>query len=497
MRVFLPIPFSDYDERRRAGIYLAGVKIAYSRDFETQVQTPSKRVSEIAQAFGLGLEKKKLTVYNGFELEIEEGDVIYITGESGGGKSLLLRYIAEKLREYSTFSPVVASWEIEKRINNRKPIIDTLGRNTSEAIAILSAAGLTDTYTWLRRYDELSEGQRFRYIFAKALGKRAKTVILDEFCSTLDRETAKATAYTIQRYVRRNGITLIVATALSDLEQDLNPDTVITKHLGPYVEVRRRKAQLSACSLLDKVVVEEGSLDDWRLLSFLHYRSERTAGASRIYKAKIGNRTIGVVVYSTPYFPAPGFAECFNNEWYMRERFRNVLRISRVVVHPSFRGIGVAKKLLTESMRMLDRAFVEILSTMQLYHNFTKEYMITVKLTLNEKKRKTLEKLKNETGIDANMPIHEIAERIKTGAMVKKIAKWIRENYHIFLDPKTNKPQPRTKQQIITTLQRIRTSAAPKVYAIWINPDEKHRPVQKQALKPEFIEKYAKWLIGK
>ncbi len=490
-RVVVPVPWSDYVIPSGGyGYSLAGVRLSYSRDFDTAIENPSARIRELARAFGLGLDSKKLTIYPKIELELNPGDIIYVTGESGGGKSLLLRFLAEELNKHGEFSPVATSWDTEKRIKRDKPVIETVGKDTTEAISILSSAGLTDTYSWLRRYNELSEGQRYRYLFALTLSKKAKTVILDEFCSTLDRETAKATAYTVQRYARKKGLTLIVGTALNDLEHDLNPNLVITKHLGPHIHVRRRRTKPVACSLVDNITIVEGSIDDWRLLSFLHYRSQNLGGASKVFKADLNGRTIGVVVYSIPYFPAPGFAECFNTSWYMRERFRNVLRISRVVIHPSFRGVGLSGKLLLESMPKLGKPFVEIISTMQLYHNFTKSYMTTVKVVRNEKKEKTLQNMKNETGIDPELPLTEIAKQLSSGGAVKKLAKWIRENYHIFLNlGEKGRLRLDNKQQLLTALARIKSSTAPKVYAVWVNPSGEYRDVREKALRKEFRER--------
>jgi hypothetical protein len=78
-----------------------------------------------------------------------------------------------------------------------------------------------------------------RFVFAKALDMGARTVILDEFCSALDRETAKATAYTVQKFARKRGLTLIASTAVDDLFEDLNPSLLIVKHFGPQMDVRR------------------------------------------------------------------------------------------------------------------------------------------------------------------------------------------------------------------------------------------------------------------
>ena len=166
------------------------------------------------------------------------------------------------------------------------------------------------------------------------------------------------------------------------------------------------------------------------------------------------------------------------------------------MVHPSFRGIGLGRKLLTESMPMLNKPFVEIISTMQLYHNFTKGYMITVKKVMNERKQKALERMKLETGINPEKPLHEIARQLRTGGSVRRLAKWIEENYHIFMEkPRGTKPRLRNKQQVIATLSKIKSSAVPKLYAIWINPDRRYRETQLNALKQEFIKTHASWLL--
>lgn len=51
----------------------------------------SQRVLEVAEGFGLGLEDKEFTVYDNFQVEVNQGDVVYITGQSGSGKSQIGR----------------------------------------------------------------------------------------------------------------------------------------------------------------------------------------------------------------------------------------------------------------------------------------------------------------------------------------------------------------------------------------------------------------------
>jgi ABC-type ATPase with predicted acetyltransferase domain len=65
--------------------------------FKTSVdRTP--RVLELAEAFGLGLNDKDFIVYDGLKIDIVQGDVVYINGQSGSGKSLLLRELISIMR---------------------------------------------------------------------------------------------------------------------------------------------------------------------------------------------------------------------------------------------------------------------------------------------------------------------------------------------------------------------------------------------------------------
>ena len=69
-----------------------------NKSFKTTV-TRSQRVLECAEAFGLGLEEKEFTVYDNLLIDIAQGDVIYITGQSGSGKSLMLKELVKQIAQ--------------------------------------------------------------------------------------------------------------------------------------------------------------------------------------------------------------------------------------------------------------------------------------------------------------------------------------------------------------------------------------------------------------
>ena len=170
----------------------------------------SERTGQVAEVFSLGLDDREHVLYRDFELRLAEGDVVYITGDSGSGKSVLLRALGEDLG-----SEAVDIDELD--VDGDSAIVDSVGGSFREAVELLSRVGLNDAYLFLRRYGELSEGQRYRYRMAMMMDSGCRFWLADEFCSSLDRTTARIVAYNIQRAARRLGVTLVVATSHCDL----------------------------------------------------------------------------------------------------------------------------------------------------------------------------------------------------------------------------------------------------------------------------------------
>jgi ABC-type Mn2+/Zn2+ transport system ATPase subunit len=458
----------------------AGLRTRLSQVFSGAVRW-SGRVGDVAELMGLGLEEVKLPVFVNASVEVEPGDVVYVTGESGGGKSLLVRHLASEMEKHPDFAPVVCSWDVVGRVRRGVPLVELVGGGVREAVEVLSAAGLSDVFTWFRSFEELSDGQRMRFVFAKALDMGARTVILDEFCSALDRETAKATAYTVQKFARKRGLTLIASTAVDDLFEDLNPSLLIVKHFGPQMDVRRYTPAPRPCSLLRDVAVEEGGVGDWRLLAFLHYRGHRLGGVVRVFRAVLRGRVVGVVVYATPYFMAPGHAEFFNPEWYRRMRFGYVLRVQRVVVHPSFRGIGVARKLLAESMPRLGVPFVEILSSMERLVPFTRGLMRSTVVETSPEKAAKCEEFRRLFGIDLRRHgAAEVYEYVGRTAGLRRLVRWLEESLPVFAQGRRTRVG---RDNAARLLRLVKSSASPKVYGLWVSPDERYADVLARALR--------------
>jgi ABC-type ATPase with predicted acetyltransferase domain len=206
-----------------------------SKSFTTR--TPrSERVLAIAEAFGLGLEEKSFHVFKDLKLNIDPGDVVYITGQSGSGKSQLLKCLAEQM----TASGLKVSNILDVTFDDR-PLIDQIGSSMQQAIELLSRAGINDAYLAIRKPSELSDGQRYRLQLAKLFESDADVWVADEFGAVLDRVTAKTVAFSAQKLARARKKTLLVATTHTDLTDELGASLLIEKRFQERIRISEQK----------------------------------------------------------------------------------------------------------------------------------------------------------------------------------------------------------------------------------------------------------------
>lgn len=204
-----------------------------SKSFTSSVErTP--RVLEIAEGFGLGLTDKSFVIYDGLKVKIDQGDVVYINGQSGSGKSLLLKELIRMMREEGKIVADLNEIQLEE-----KPVIELVGRTTTEAADLLAKAGISDAWIYIRKPSELSDGQRYRLKLAKVLESGADVWVADEFGAVLDRITAKCVAFNLQKVARRLGKTLMVATTHTDLKDELGPSLTIMKRFRERVDMEK------------------------------------------------------------------------------------------------------------------------------------------------------------------------------------------------------------------------------------------------------------------
>ncbi len=331
--------------------------------YETAPTTLTQRTKQVAEAFGLGTDQtRKFTLYDNVNIHIKPTDIVLITGDSGSGKSALLKAIKQDLANEAQDTKDIT-------INTDQHIIETIGENATEAIETLSKVGLNDAFIFLRSYQQLSDGQKHRYQIALLTQTQKPFWILDEFTSTLDRDTAKILAFNLQKQARKQGKAVIAATTHTDLLRDYAPNVHIHKRYGKEVTIRYHPhAKAANCSLTRQMTIQQGTFEDYKALSQFHYRQANCPPPRKIFTLKRRGETCGTIVYSYPSPMCFGRSKVWKGN--LQQLQREISAISRVIIHPKYRSIGLGAKLVNETLAQTETPCVETVAVMARYNPF-------------------------------------------------------------------------------------------------------------------------------
>ncbi len=194
--------------------------------------TITDKVASVCRMFGLTVDRlTERKVNYSCQLQIGDGDIVYISGPSGAGKSVLLR----ELEKSVTTSDRINLDRI--KLPDDKTLIDCIDAGLLDSLKILSLVGLNDCFCILNQPRNLSDGQKYRFRLAMALAAKKKFIFADEFCSELDRITAAVISYNIHKFAKRTGTIFILASSHDDILLDLSPDVLIAAELSGQTEV--------------------------------------------------------------------------------------------------------------------------------------------------------------------------------------------------------------------------------------------------------------------
>jgi len=215
-----------------------------SKSFQWKGQITDK-VASVCRMFGLTVDRLRRNPadFNGLghavhcQLQIGDGDIVYITGPSGAGKSVLLGELEKSIRPSDRVN--LARIKLPKD----KTLIDCIDGDLLCCLRTLSTAGLNDVFSIVNQPGNLSEGQKYRFRLAMALTAKKKFIFADEFCSNLDRITAAVIAHNIHKFAKRNGVTFILAASHDDILLDLIPDVLVVQELTGKTQVIYKHSQ--------------------------------------------------------------------------------------------------------------------------------------------------------------------------------------------------------------------------------------------------------------
>lgn len=252
--------------------------------------------------------------------------VIY--GGSGSGKSTLLKTFGDI--EEPEFSP-------------KKSLISNFDwLEPEDAANLLSAMGLASVPTWLRPYHVLSNGEQYRARLAFLVGKAnevsaididedeplgGKPILVDEYTSVVDREVACAMSNALQKYIRRSGKRIVVASCHFDIMEWLKPDWVYSPN----------KRRTERCEYLRRprpeirLEIFRCRYETWHIFKQHHYLTADLNKAAKCFIAIWKDKPVAFIAI----LPFPN------------GQFKNAFRVSRVVILPDFQALGIGYALTT------------------------------------------------------------------------------------------------------------------------------------------------------
>lgn len=136
---------------------------------------------------------------------------------------------------------------------------------------------------------------------------------------------------------------------------------------------------MRGCSVTKELEVVRGVVEDYERLASYHYRERRVGPFAGIFALRAkghlarlcGVRTVGVIVYRMPSMGCElrnaatgGVFAGFDRVTGLSLVNKNVRCISRVIIEPRFRGIGLASRLVRETMAEMGVAVVEAIAEM-------------------------------------------------------------------------------------------------------------------------------------
>ncbi len=246
-----------------------------------------------------------VTVIEGLNLEIRDGELFTLLGPSGCGKTTLLRMIAgfnsieggdfyfneERINDkepskrnigmvfqnYAIFPHLTVEKNVAFGLKNRKLPKDEIRRETARFLEMMQIEQYAD-----RLPENLSGGQQQRVALARALVIKPDVLLMDEPLSNLDAKLRMEMRQAIRRIQREVGITTVYVThdqeeamSISDTIAVMNAGKI--QHIGTPREIYQRPANVFVATFIGRTNVLSGRMEKGTLLLVDTARFSRTA----------------------------------------------------------------------------------------------------------------------------------------------------------------------------------------------------------------------------
>src|SRR5215471_1029840 len=199
-------------------------------------------------------------------LDERDWNVGLIVGPSGAGKTTIARQMFG--------DELVPEW-------HEPSVIDDFDESISmqEIANACQAVGFNTIPAWLRPFEVLSTGERFRVDLARRMLESApdEPLVVDEFSSVVDRQVAKIGAHAVQKWVRRADRQFVAATCHFDVIDWLRPDWVLEPSTMTFRwESLRPRPPIA-------ITIERVPYAAWQMFAPFHYLTASLHRAARCF----------------------------------------------------------------------------------------------------------------------------------------------------------------------------------------------------------------------
>ena len=250
---------------------------------------------EEIRAAGITKQFGDVTALNNVSLEIAPGELFFLLGGSGCGKTTLLRCIAgletptegkiffgERdvtalpthkreaamvFQSYALWPHMTVGQNIAFGLEERKVDKKEIQCRVEEALAMVKLEGFTK-----RGIDQMSGGQQQRVSLARALVVRPKCLLLDEPLSNLDAQLRLEMRSEIRRIVKENDLTGVYVThdqaeALSMADRMAVMDQGVVVQVGPPEEIYRQPISSYVAGFIGETNLLKGTANENNLVN--------------------------------------------------------------------------------------------------------------------------------------------------------------------------------------------------------------------------------------
>lgn len=272
---------------------------------------PSLRVRQLGALFDVPIKDKMQLKWSGdAAIDKDDWSIGLIVGPSGSGKTTIAEHLFGKMK--------VLKYKAEAVIDDF-PKAESMENIVNACMAV----GFNTIPAWMRPYNVLSNGEKFRVDVARRILELKSPIVIDEFTSVVDRNVAKIASHAVQKYIRKSEKKMVAVSCHYDIVDWLQPDWILEPATMKFS--RRLLQPKPALNVSIRRVPHEA----WNIFSKYHYMTADLHVAARCYALYCNDEiaSIGACLFR----PHP--------------KVRDIIGLSRLVTLPDYQGLGLAMVL--------------------------------------------------------------------------------------------------------------------------------------------------------